>query len=540
MTRDPDPPPGLPRTVRPKPLTEVVAHLEKLAGAGVEHRGSSDGPEVTGTTLSSERVQPGDLYAALPGSRVHGADYAARAVVAGAVAILTDPVGAQRIGAASIPARVAVPVLVVPRPRELLGRLAAWVLGDPARTMRVVGVTGTQGKTTTTRLLEAGLQGSGAHAAVVGTLGTRVDGVDVKSSLTTPEAPELHALFALMHDRGVTDCAMEVSSHALVQGRVDGVVVDVAVFLNLGRDHLDFHADLEDYFAAKASLFTPDRARRALVNVDDEHGRRLVELAVGRGLPVSTFSPSARPGADWCAEDVRPGPEGSDFTLVGPGGLRVDARVPLPGDVNVANALAALAAAAESGVDPVPVAAALSVSGGVPGRFERVVTPDPGGRTVLVDYAHKPDAVAAALRTLRPLTSGRLVVVLGAGGDRDTGKRPLMGQVAAELADLLVVTDDNPRSEDPAEIRAAVVAGTRHGTAEVLEVAGRREAIAEALRRTGAGDVVVVAGKGHETGQDVAGVVHPFDDRLVAAELLGELAALARSAGRADDVGRHA
>ncbi len=537
MTRDPDSPTGRPRTVRAKPLAEVVAHLGMLAGAGVEGRGlpggpgGPAGPQVTGTTLSSRQVRAGDLYAALPGSRAHGADYAPQAVAAGAVAILTDPDGAQRIAAGSTAGVVDVPVLVVPRPRELLGRLAAWVLDDPARTMRVVGVTGTQGKTTTTRLLEAGLQGSGAHAAVVGTLGTRVDGVEVKSSLTTPEAPELHALFALMLEHGVTDCAMEVSSHALVQGRVDGVVVDVAVFLNLGRDHLDFHADLEDYFVAKASLFTPERARRALVNVDDEHGRRLAELAAGRGLPVATFSPGARPGADWYVEEVRPGPEGSDFTLVGPSGLRLDARVPLPGDVNVANALAALAAAAESGVDPAPVAAALAVSGGVPGRFERVVAPDPGGRTVLVDYAHKPDAVAAALRTLRPLTNGRLVVVLGAGGDRDTGKRPLMGQVAADLADLLVVTDDNPRSEDPGDIRAAVIAGTRQGTAEVLEVAGRREAIAEALRRTGAGDVVVLAGKGHETGQDVAGVVHPFDDRLVAAELLAELAADAGGPG---------
>ncbi len=504
---------------------EVVDHLASLAGRDVGCRGGGlHGVQVTGTTLSSQRVQPGDLYAALPGTRAHGADYAAQAVTAGAVAILTDPDGAERIRPGSAADGLDVPVLVVARPREHLGRLAAWVLGDPARSMRVVGVTGTQGKTTTTRLLESGLQGSGAHAAVIGTLGTRVDGVDVASALTTPEAPDLHALFALMVERGVGDCAMEVSSHALVQGRVDGVVLDVAVFLNLGRDHLDFHADLEDYFAAKASLFTPERARRGLVNVDDEHGRRLVDLAAERGLPLSTFSPGAAPGADWRAEDVRLGPEGSDFTLVGPAGLRTAVRVPLPGDVNVANALAALAAAAESGVDPVPVATGLAASGGVPGRFERVAAPDAGGRTVLVDYAHKPDAVAAALRTLRPLTRGRLVVVLGAGGDRDTGKRPLMGEVAADLADLLVVTDDNPRSEDPAAIRAAVLAGARDGSAEVLEVAGRREAIAEALRRTGEGDVVVVAGKGHETGQDVAGVVHAFDDRAVARELLAELA----------------
>jgi UDP-N-acetylmuramoyl-L-alanyl-D-glutamate--2,6-diaminopimelate ligase len=307
---------------------------------------------------------------------------------------------------------------------------------------------------------------------------------------------------------------MEVSSHALVMGRVDGVVFDVAVFTNLGRDHLDFHRDVEDYFAAKASLFTPERARRGLVNVDDEHGRRLAEEA---GVPVRTFSASGR-DADWRAVDVELAASGSRFVVVGPDGEAVPAGVPLPGDFNVANALAAVAACAEVGFDPGRVAAGIAAGGGVPGRLEPV---DAGQDfLVVVDYAHKPDAVEAAIATLRPLTPGRVVVVLGAGGDRDPGKRPIMGEIAARLADVLVVTDDNPRSEDPAAIRKAVLEGAAGGRAEVLEIGDRRAAIREALRLARAGDVVLVAGKGHETGQEVAGVVHPFDDRDVVREEL--------------------
>ena len=462
---------------------------------------------VTGLTLSSQRSCPGDLYAALPGSKAHGMAFAGDAVAAGAVALLTDPAGA---GAAP----AGVPLLVVEEPRRLLGRLAAHVYGDPAAAMRMIGVTGTQGKTTTTRLAEGGLQRAGVRAGVIGTVGTRIDGEEVKTSLTTPEAPDLHALFAVMREREVVACAMEVSSHALVMGRVDGVVFDVAVFLNLGRDHLDFHADVEDYYRAKASLFTPERARLALLSEDDEHGRR---LARETALPVRTFSATGR-DADWTAVDVRPGPAGTTYRVRGPG-VDVEAGVPLPGDFNVSNALAAVAACAETGLDPAVVAKGIAEGGGVPGRFERVEAGQPF--TVVVDYAHKPDAVRAALDSLRPLTEGRLIMVLGAGGDRDPGKRPIMGEIAARLADVLVVTDDNPRTEDPAAIRAAVLAGARTGPAEVLEEGDRRAAIAVALDRARPGDIVVVAGKGHETGQEIGDVVHPFDDREVVRELLG-------------------
>jgi UDP-N-acetylmuramoyl-L-alanyl-D-glutamate--2,6-diaminopimelate ligase len=411
-------------------------------------------------------------------------------------------------------------VLVVDGPRSLLGGLAAHVYGDPARALELVAVTGTQGKTTVSRLAEAGLQQAGIAAAVVGTNGTRIDGADVKSSLTTPEAPDLHALFALMRERGVRGCVMEVSSHALVMGRVDGVVFDVAVFTNLGRDHLDFHATVEDYYAAKASLFTPARARMGLTNIDDEHGRR---LALEATIPMRTFSISGRE-ADWTARDIELTPTGSRFTVRTPTGESVPASVALAGDFNVANALAAIAALSEAGFDPRQVAEGIAAVPGVAGRLERV---DAGQEFLaVVDYAHKPDAVAAALRTLRPVTEGRLIMVLGAGGDRDRGKRPVMGEIAARLADVLVVTDDNPRTEDPAAIRAAVLAGAEtvdaDERAEVRECGGRRKAIRLAVSLAGAGDTVVVAGKGHETGQEIHGTVHPFDDRAVLVEELSD------------------
>ncbi|MGH3414185.1 MAG: UDP-N-acetylmuramoyl-L-alanyl-D-glutamate--2,6-diaminopimelate ligase [Marmoricola sp.] len=481
------------------PLAEVAGWLDARLPDGAA------GAVVTGVTLSSQRVAPGDLYVALPGSRAHGASYAGDACDAGAVAVLTDDAGAQLCHG------IAVPVLVVDRPRSRLGRLAARVYGDPGRDMTLLGVTGTQGKTTTTRLLESALQATGTTAAVVGTVGTRIAGTDVRTMLTTPEAPDLHALFAVMRERHVSTCALEVSSHALVMGRVDGVLFDRAAFLNLGRDHLDFHADVEDYFAAKASLFTPERTRAGLTNVDDAHGRRLVDEA---GVPMVTFSPDGG-DADWRAEQVVETLRGSRFTVHAPDGVRFEAQVPIPGRFNVANALCAVALAGEAGLDAASVAAGLAHSTGVPGRLERVEQ----GQEFLavVDYAHKPDAVAAVLGALRPLTSGRLVLVLGAGGDRDRGKRPLMGEIGARLADVLVVTDDNPRTEPASAIREAVLAGAREvdpaGRAEVVEVAGRREAIRTAIAMAGPGDTVVVAGKGHETGQEIDGVVHPFDDR---------------------------
>ena len=508
----PDVIPTRPSAPELTPLRTVIgwarAHLSDNPGS--RDTQLVDSTVVTGLSLSSQRVVAGDLYAAAPGARVHGAKFVDDAVGSGAVAVLTDAEGAAQC------AHLGVPVLVVGQPRPILGAVAAKVYGEPAKELRLVAVTGTQGKTTTTRLAESGMLAAGFPAAVIGTVGTRINGIEVRSSLTTPEAPDLHALFAVMREQKVVGCAMEISSHALVMGRVDGVVFDVAVFTNLGRDHLDFHSDVEEYYLAKASLFTPERSGLGLVNIDDEYGRRLVDEAT---VPVRTFS-ATNPGADWSATDVEMTPTGSTFTVKSPGGVTFPAAVGLTGDFNVANALCAIAAMGEVGFDPRKVADGIAVAGGVPGRLEQV---DAGQDFLaIVDYAHKPDAVTAALDALRPLAEGRLIVVIGAGGDRDHGKRPIMGEIAARLADVLVVTDDNPRTEDPAGIRAAVLDGAASvpetERADVHEVGDRRAAIRHAVTMAVAGDILLVAGKGHETGQEVDGTVHPFDDRDVLRE----------------------
>jgi UDP-N-acetylmuramoyl-L-alanyl-D-glutamate--2,6-diaminopimelate ligase len=503
----------VPVDVRPKhrperSLADISTYLH--VSAPVE-----DGdPTITGLSLNTQRVEAGDLFIALPGSRAHGIDFVGEAVRRGAVAVLTDPAGKAQFDEE-------VPLLVVDDPRDRMADLSAWFYDHPSRAFPTVGITGTQGKTTTTYLAEAAL--GSRPAGVVGTIGTRIARESVGSALTTPEAPELQALFAVMREQQVEACVMEVSSHALVLGRVDGFRFDTSVFLNLGRDHLDFHLTVEDYFLAKAALFTPERTQRAVINVDDEHGRALVDL-IGSKLPVTTFSTAGRP-ADWRAVNIRPNRAGTDLDVLTPDSASLALAVPLPGVFNVSNALAALAALVGCGFDPVELAAGIAESPGVPGRMERV---ERGQEfAAVVDYAHKPDAVTAVLSALRPVTAGRLIVVLGAGGDRDHGKRPLMGAAAAAVADLLIVTDDNPRSEDPAAIRAAVLGGAAPGPAAAIEIGDRREAITHAVSVAHRGDTVVVAGKGHERGQEVGGLVHPFDDRDVLAAAIDERLAAA-------------
>jgi UDP-N-acetylmuramoyl-L-alanyl-D-glutamate--2,6-diaminopimelate ligase len=503
--------------VDPVPLGEIAAALgaRTLGPSAARPAFRQVSPafqQVSGVTLDSRAVLPGDLYAALPGQQVHGAAFVAQAAAAGAVAVLTDPAGADLARGRGLV------VLEVEDPRRRLGEVSALVYGHPAEGLCLVGVTGTHGKTTVVHLAEAGAVAAGRVPGRIGTTGTAVGGSPVQSRLTTPEAPELQALLAVMRERGVEICVMEVSSHSLVKGRVDGVIFDLAVFTNLGRDHLDFHPDMESYFAAKADLFTPRRARRALVNADDRYGRR---LAAGCPIPVTTFSASGA-AADWRAVEVRLDAGGAAFTVVGPDGSRHPARVRLPGAFNVANALAAIAALAETGLDIAEVISGVESTGVVPGRMEPISAGQPF--LVVVDYAHKPDAVNAALVALRSLTGDRVMVVLGAGGERDAGKRVMMGAVAARLADLVVVTDDNPRSEDPAAIRAAILDGTRDVAAdqraEVREIPDRRAAIAEVIALAQPGDSVLIAGKGHEQGQEVAGQVEPFDDRVVTRALL--------------------
>ncbi|MGZ5408143.1 MAG: UDP-N-acetylmuramoyl-L-alanyl-D-glutamate--2,6-diaminopimelate ligase [Aeromicrobium sp.] len=495
-----------PRTAPRLDLADIAVHLGLVPPAVGEEADAA--AVISGVALNTADVIPGDLYAALPGARVHGATFADVAREAGAVAVLTDPAGSALISG--------LPVLVVDNPRAVLADLSSFIYSDPSAAFTTVGITGTQGKTTTTYLAAAALEN--ARVAVIGTIGTTINGIPADSALTTPEAPQLQALFAVMREELIDVCAMEVSSHAMVQGRVDGVAFDTAVFLNLGRDHLDFHEDLEDYFQAKASLFTTEHARRAVINVDDEHGRRLIEQTE---LPVTTFSTEGH-AADWRAVNIRPHRLGTDLDVLGPDGLQLELSVPLAGVFNVSNALAVIATLAEAGYDPAGLVSGIANCTGVPGRMERVDVGQPF--TAVIDYAHKPDAVAAVLKALRPVTAGRLIMVLGAGGDRDHGKRPLMGEVAAREADILIVTDDNPRTENPAAIRADVLVGAENGVATVIDIPGRREAIAEAVSRARRGDTIIVAGKGHERGQEIAGVVHPFDDREVLIELIGSRA----------------
>jgi UDP-N-acetylmuramoyl-L-alanyl-D-glutamate--2,6-diaminopimelate ligase len=479
---------------------------------------------ITGVCLDSRAVRPGDLYAALPGLRTHGARFTATAVESGAVAVLTDPAGAELLAELG---EARLPVLVVPDPRATLGGLAAWLFGEPARQLLMFGVTGTNGKTTTTFLLDDALRRGGRRCGLVGTVGTRIVDEWLPSVRTTPEAPDLQAHLARMVAMGADTCSMEVSSHALSMGRVDGVQFDVVSFTNLSQDHLDFHPTMEAYFAAKAELFEPSRGKRGVICVDGDWGRRLagsagIPVVTVRSTPVSAAGTADEvPAADWQVSDQRPDGGGTAFTLDGPDGQRVAARCPLPGDFNVANTALALVMLVTAGFALEDAADWLARAEPVPGRMEPIAGPGTDGEPLaVVDYAHTPDAVEAALRTLRGTRPGPLVVVLGAGGDRDTEKRPLMGAAAARQADVVIVTDDNPRSEVPAAIRAAVLAGARPLGGEVLEIADRRAAVQEGVRRAWGGGTLLVAGKGHERGQEVAGTVHPFDDRDVVAEAL--------------------
>lgn len=483
--------PPRPNAIRPASVAALAAvadvHLTRPAHADVQ---------VTGVTLRAQHVVPGDLYAALPGARVHGADFAETAVANGAVVVLTDEAGAAR------EALKDVPVLIHPRPREVVGLLAAHVYGRPSTKIRLWGVTGTSGKTTTTYMIESVLKAAGRKTGLIGTVGTRIGDEQLDSSHTTPEAPDLQALFAVMAERGITDVAMEVSSHALELGRVAATEFEIGAFTNLSQDHLDFHASMEEYFEVKAQLFD-GRARKEVVCVDGEWGPRLVKDDT---ITVSTTGP-----ATWTASGVEVSPTGEQtFTAHGPGG-DVEIHLPLAGSFNVANALLAIACLHAEGISGEAIAEGLS-NVQVPGRMQRV---DEGQDfTAVVDYSHKPAAVALALDAVRAKTDGRVIIVLGCGGDRDRAKRPLMGEAAAQRADVLIITDDNPRSEDASSVRASMLEGAlaAENRGEVLEIGDRKLAIEKAVELAHPGDVVVVAGKGHETGQEIAGVIHPFSD----------------------------
>ena len=475
---------------------------------------SKDGStEISGITLQSAAVQPGDMFAALPGLHVHGAHFVEDACQRGASAVLTDPEGARIVASTGVNN---IPLLVVDDIRAVLGRVSAAIYGNPSYDVPVIGITGTSGKTTTSYLIESAFRTAGHSVGMIGTTGSRINGVRVPSSLTTPEAPDLQRLFATMRDDGVHRIVMEVSSHSLLLGRVGGTRFRIGAFLNLSQDHLDFHHTMEEYFQAKARLFTKDSGTccdRAVICIDDSWGLRMRDIAEASGCTPVTVSTtgnadySAGPSSiadDGTQQCVITDPQGNEHKLV----------LPMPGRFNVANALVALAVSELAGL-PIEDALAGIAHVVVPGRLQRI---DEGqDYLAIVDYAHKPAAVAAVIATLRSEIKGRLCVVLGAGGDRDASKRAIMGREAARGSDSFIVTDDNPRSEDPAVIRAAVEAGAyelpTEERGEVRNIGDRAAAIRAAIAWAEPGDAVLVAGKGHETGQNVNGVIHHFDDR---------------------------
>lgn len=464
---------------------------------------------ITGITQDSRSVHEADLYIALSGFHKHGASYAMSALADGAAAILTDPSGMALLGG------VYAPILVVPELRSIVGGFASWFYDLPSRHMNVVGITGTNGKTTTSHLIDSVWRSVNRQTGLIGTIETRIIDHAFASARTTPEATDLQPLFATMLERGCTDVVMEVSSHALSLGRVNGSHFAVSVFTNLTQDHLDFHASMDEYFRAKALLFTPEFSDLAIINVDDEYG---VALARECRLPSKTFSVNGTP-SDWYVSEITRTTSGSKFKIRTEQFAEIKAEIPLIGDHNIANALAALIVLGETGVDLEDALASLATASGVPGRLERVEHGQPF--TAIVDYAHTPDAVERMLTALRQHTAHRIIGVLGCGGDRDPSKRPLMGSAIARGADIAILTSDNPRSEDPYEILVQMSRGA-HGVegAEVHVEVDRASAIALAVELAQSGDIVVVAGKGHEQGQEISGVVKPFDDREVLAQAI--------------------
>ena len=481
---------------------------ELIEGVPVQAvKGDAD-VEIADLAYDSSQVAPDTLFFCVRGMSADGHEFAPDAVDRGAVALVVER-------ELDLP----VPQMVVDDARAAMSPLAVRLWRDPTAELAMAGITGTNGKTTTAFLLRGILEDAGRRTGLLGTVKRIVGGHEEEVVRTTPEAIDLQRTFRRMRDGGDEACVMEVSSHALVLGRSAGIEFDVKVFTNLTQDHLDFHTDMEDYFAAKRTLFEPGGSGIAVVNVDDAYGRRLADDLLGAGFEPVTFS-AAGADAGFRAESVEFDATGARFRCIAPG-TATDVEIPLPGHFNVENALAALAAAASMGVGVERAAASLGGADRAPGRFEPVDEGQPFA--VLVDYAHTPDSLDNVLRAARRITQGRLICVFGCGGDRDRDKRPRMGRIGAELSDLCVVTSDNPRSESPEAIIAEILEGIAER--EDVEVEpDRRAAIALALRAAGPGDTVVIAGKGHEQGQEFEGGRKiPFDDREVAGEELRRL-----------------
>jgi UDP-N-acetylmuramoyl-L-alanyl-D-glutamate--2,6-diaminopimelate ligase len=449
-------------------------------------------------------VGEGSLFFCVPGMRADGHDFAPEAVQRGAVALVVER-----------PLKLDVPQLMVTSARTAMAEAADVFFGEPTKELSIVGITGTNGKTTSCFLVYEILTAAGRHPGLVGTVESRVGGEPRKMARTTPEAIDLQRLFREMLDGGDRSCVIEASSHAIELHRLDRVRFAALAFTNLSQDHLDFHGSMEKYFGAKRRIFLSGGETPAAINIDDAYGRRLAAdlRALGREN-VLTFGRAS--DADLCPDEIELGAEGTRIRL---GSLEL--RSPLRGAFNAENVLTAAAVARLLGIDDAQIAAGVAALRGVPGRFEAVDRGQPF--MVVVDYAHTPDALSRLLTAARELVQGKLICVFGCGGDRDREKRPLMGEIAAELSDVAIVTSDNPRSEEPQAIVDEILAGVEEKTVEVE--LDRRAAIEQALARAREGDVVVIAGKGHEQGQEIGGRVLPFDDRVVAAEYLAALGA---------------
>lgn len=463
-----------------------------------------EGIEISDVTSDSQRVGPGALFVATQGMTRHGAEFARSAISAGATAILTDRAGEVLIRSGG---SVAVPILVVSRPEVDLGHLAHWFYGDPMRSMHAVGVTGTNGKSTTTTLLYEIWRAAGFTSGLMGTLSIEMPGVSLPAGRTTESADEIARNCAQMSQLHVRSLAMEVSSHGLVLNRLNGAHFAAVGFTNLSQDHLDFHGDMESYFQAKSRLFHQEFSDRAFINIDDEHGARLSEMISLEVISLSTRNPRA----SWTVADLEKCGAGNRLRLRGPGGIMIESEIGLIGSHNVENYLMAVALAVDSGVDPLVIEEVSPRLVGASGRMERVDI----GQTFLafVDYAHSPDAVERVLKSLRENVKGRVIAVLGCGGDRDKSKRPLMGQALIDGSDIAIFTSDNPRSEDPEEILAEMTFGLHIKAPSCIE-SNRREAIRYATSLATAEDAVIILGKGHEKGQYFADHIEEFDDRI--------------------------
>jgi UDP-N-acetylmuramoyl-L-alanyl-D-glutamate--2,6-diaminopimelate ligase len=457
---------------------------------------------ITGISQNASEVEPGDLFVALSGAKHHGIEFLDTAISNGAVAVLTDEKGTNQ----------KLPTLILPNPKLVVGKVAAHIYEDPSANMFTVGITGTNGKTTVTTLLHQIWQLANWDSGLIGTVNTQINSEVLQSTHTTPEAAPLQSLLASMRERHLRAVAMEVSSHALAQYRTLNTRFKLAGFTNLSQDHLDFHGDMESYFKAKASLFTYGYCEVAVINIDDAYGARLAKMAE---IPVVTVSRHGK--ASWRYEEINSFGRSTMLKIRGPEGVLIEGSTNLIGDFNLDNLLMAVAIAVMSGVDPIEIGSNLIKYTGAPGRLELV---DAGQKFLaFIDYAHTPDAVNSVLKTARELTEGKLIAVLGCGGDRDRSKRPLMGK-ALLLSDFPIFTSDNPRSEKPEAILQEMTNGLNHSGEVIVD---RKVAIQRAVELAGLGDVVAILGKGHEVGQEINGVKHPFDDRKVLAEAIASL-----------------